>query len=333
MKILFAIQGTGNGHLSRAKDVYPELAKYGNVDVLISGIQADVDFPYPVKYKMYGMSFIFGKSGGVDILSTARRTKLFQLLKDIRTFPVEDYDLVINDFEPVSSWACKRKNLPCISLSHQCAVYHPASPKPKEGDFVGELVLARYAPVTAAYGFHFKAFAENIFTPIIRKDIRDLQPTNEGHYSVYLPAYDDATIVKHLSQFPDVKWEVFSKHNKGSFVERNVHVQKIDNKAFVKSMASSAGVLCGGGFEGPAEAMYLGKKVLVVPMTGQYEQQCNAVGAQEMGAAVIKTLSEQHYNIIGDWLAHGKSIKVNYPDITADIIAKVMKEHAGKGLS
>jgi hypothetical protein len=46
MNILFAIQGTGNGHLSRAQDIYPELLKYGNVDVLISGIQADVDFPY-----------------------------------------------------------------------------------------------------------------------------------------------------------------------------------------------------------------------------------------------------------------------------------------------
>ncbi len=61
MKILFAIQGTGNGHLSRARDVYPELCKYGEVDVLISGIQADVEVPFPVKYKKYGMSFIFGK--------------------------------------------------------------------------------------------------------------------------------------------------------------------------------------------------------------------------------------------------------------------------------
>ena len=330
MKILFAIQGTGNGHLSRAKDVYPEIARYGDVDVLISGIQADVDFPFPVKYKLYGMSFIFGKKGGVDILATAKRTKLFQLIKDIRNFPVEQYDLVINDFEPVSSWACKRKKLPCISLSHQCAVMHPNSPKPEEGDFVGKLVLERYAPVTACYGFHFKPFGENIFTPVIRKEIRKLKPTNLGHYTVYLPAYDDATMVKHLSKFPNVKWEVFSKHNKEPFVKDNVHVQKINNEAFVKSMESCAGVFCGGGFEGPAEAMYLGKKVLVIPMTGQYEQQCNAVGAAAMGAAVIKTLSEQYYSTITDWLENGQPITVNYPDITADIIAKLMKEHGGK---
>src|ERR1700761_5706613 len=101
MKILFAIQGTGNGHLSRARDVYPELAKYGEVDVLISGIQADVKVPFPVKYQLYGMSFIFGKKGGVDMWLTAKKLRLFQLIKDIKQLPVETYDLVINDFEPV----------------------------------------------------------------------------------------------------------------------------------------------------------------------------------------------------------------------------------------
>jgi uncharacterized protein (TIGR00661 family) len=327
VKILFAIQGTGNGHLSRAKDVYPELARYGDVDVLVSGIQADVDFPYPIKYKLHGMSFIFGKKGGVDLLATAARTKLFQLISDIRKFPVEEYDLVINDFEPVSSWACKRKNKPCISLSHQCAVLHEKAPKPAKSDFVGKLVLTRYAPVTAAYGFHFKAFAENIFTPVIRKEIRQLAPTNEGHYTVYLPAYDDATIVKHLSQFPDAKWVVFSKHNKEPFTSGNVQVQKIDSTAFIKSMASCAGVLCGGGFEGPAEAMYLGKKVLVIPMQTQYEQQCNAAGAEAMGATAIPMLSEQHYKTIGDWVKTGKPIKVDYPDMIAEVVDKVMKEH------
>ena len=92
-------------------------------------------------------------------------------------------------------------------------------------------------------------------------------------------------------------------------------------------MASAAGVLCGGGFEGPAEAMYLGKKVLVIPMVGQYEQQCNAAGAEAMGATVIKMLDEKNYGTIRNWLDNGKPVVVDYPDITADIVAKLMKEH------
>ena len=68
MKILYAIQGTGNGHLSRARDIIPLLEKKGELDILISGIQADVELPYPIKYKFKGLSFIFGKKGSVDIL-------------------------------------------------------------------------------------------------------------------------------------------------------------------------------------------------------------------------------------------------------------------------
>lgn len=328
MKILFAIQGTGNGHLSRARDVYPELTKYGDVDILVSGIQADVDLPYPVKYKFYGMSFIFGTNGGVDIGLTARRLKLFQLLRDIKSLPVEQYDLVINDFEPVSAWACKRKKLPCISLSHQCAVLHKNAPQPINGDLVGKLVLKYYAPVTAAYGFHFKAYSENIFTPVIRKEIRDMIPTNEGHYTVYLPAYSDETIIKHLSQFKMVTWQVFSKHNKTAFTSGNVQLQKIDNTKFIESMAACTGILCGAGFEGPAEAMYLGKKVLVIPMHTQYEQQCNALGAQTMGATVINGLEEKYHDTIKSWLNEGQTLKTDYPDITATIIEKLMQQHA-----
>ena len=326
MKILFAIQGTGNGHLSRARDVYPELVKYGQVDVLISGIQADVDFPYPVKYKLYGMSFIFGKRGGVDIFQTAKKLKLFKLLKDIRQLPVNDYDLVINDFEAVSAWACKRAKKTCISLSHQCAVLHPQAPKPEKSDWVGETVLKYYAPTTAGYGFHFKAFAENIFTPVIRQQIRDLQPTNEGHYTVYLPAYDDATLIKHLSQFPEAKWDIFSKHNKQAQVIANINIKPINNEGFIKSMASSTGVLCGAGFEGPAEAMYLGKKVMVIPMSGQYEQQCNAAGAAALGVPVIKQLDAKYYDDIRKWIVTGEPVKVEYPDHLTLVIQKLIHE-------
>lgn len=334
MKILFAIQGTGNGHLSRARDVYPELAKYGDVDVLISGIQADVDFPYPVKYKFYGMSFIFGSHGGVDIIETVQRLKLIQLIKDIRNLPVQDYDIVINDFEPVTAWACKIKKVPCIAVSHQCAVLHPNAPKPKYGDIMGKLVLKYYAPHTSAYGFHFSAFAENIFTPVIRRQIRELIPEDKGHYTVYLPSYDDNALIKHLSQFKEVKWEIFSKHNKSPFTEGNISLRPINNDAFIKSMARSAGVLCGAGFEGPAEAMYLGKKVMAIPMLTQYEQHCNAAGLIKLGVPVINMLSEKYYGDIRKWITEGKPVSVDYPDETTAIIKKIIYEHApGKALN
>src|ERR1700743_3730695 len=104
MKILYAIQGTGNGHLSRSMDIVPLLQQMGDVDVLISGIQGDLSLPFPVKYKFHGLGFIFGKSGGVDLWKSLYKAKLRLFVKEINKLPVEDYDLVINDFEPVSAW-------------------------------------------------------------------------------------------------------------------------------------------------------------------------------------------------------------------------------------
>lgn len=327
MKILFAIQGTGNGHFSRAIDIYPELVQYGQVDVLVSGIQVDIKFPFPVKYKLYGFGFIFGGSGGVDIWKTIRTTRLPRLIKDIRSFPIEQYDLVVNDFEPVSSWACKLKSKPCIALSHQSAVLHPAAPAPVTKDMVGKLVLQRYAPANAYYGFHFKSFADNIYTPVIRKKIRETIPTDQGHYTVYLPSYDDKVLLQHLSQFKQARWQVFSKHNKQPFNFENVSIQPVENEAFVKSMTASTGVLCGAGFEGPAETLYLGKKLLVIPMHNQYEQHCNAAALKSMGVPVINLLAKKNYSVINNWINNSEAIKVDYPDRTAEVVARLIKEH------
>lgn len=328
MKILYAIQGTGNGHLSRARDVYPELCKHGEVDVLISGIQADVDVPFPVKYSLRGLSFIFGTRGGVSISATARSLRLPTLLRDIRCLPVRDYDLIVNDFEPVSAWAAKLRGLRCVSLSHQWAVLHASAPRATGKDWLGAAILRHYAPVSRGYGFHFHAFAENVFTPVIRREVRALTSTDEEHYTVYLPAYADSALVAAFSRFPDVHWQVFSKHNRESFVQGNVSVQPINNEAFLQSMASSAGVLCGAGFEGPAEALFLRKKLLAIPMQGQYEQQCNAAALAELGVPIIPHLDERQHDRILSWLESSTRVRVDYPDQTAAIIDRVVRENA-----
>jgi uncharacterized protein (TIGR00661 family) len=327
MKILYAIQGTGNGHLSRARDVVPALQKHGDVDVLVSGIQADVKLPFAVKYQFKGLSFVFGKNGGVDIVSTYLKMDLNLLKKDIEKIPVEQYDLIINDFEPITAWACKQKGLQCISLSHQSAVLSKSAPKPTKNDVLGKSVLKYYAPTTMQYGFHFFEYDKNIFTPVIRQEVRNLKPANKRYYTVYLPAYDDDKLLKNLKKFKTTQWQVFSKHNKKVIIDENVIIQPINNEAFLKSMANCTGVLCGAGFETPAEALYLGKKLLVIPMKTQYEQQCNAAALQSMGIPVVKSLKKKHHAVIKDWIEYGKIISVNYPDKTDEIVKMVINNH------
>jgi len=324
MKILYAIQGTGNGHLSRSMDIVPILQKKGEVDILVSGVQGDLTLPFPVKYQFKGLSFIFGKSGGVDMYNTFVKLKSKRLYNEIKQLPIEEYDLVINDFEPVSAWACYAANKPCISLSHQAAVISSASPKPSKFDPIGQMVLRYYAPTTDQFGFHFERYGKNIFTPVIRQQIRSAQIADFGHYTVYLPAYDDERILKSLLRFEDVQWQVFSKHNTKPIVEKNVSILPIQNELFVKSMATSTGVICGAGFETPAEALFMGKKLLVIPMKGQYEQHCNAAALKQLGVPVIKSLKKKHMPIIDAWLANNTRIEVDYPDITERIIDQLL---------
>lgn len=325
MKVLYAIQGTGNGHLSRARDVIPVLlSKKIELDLLVSGVQADVDLPYQIKYKFHGLSFIFGKKGGVDLLKTYSNSNLTGLRKDIKNLSIDEYDLIINDFEPVSAWAAKIKNVPCVSFSHQTAVLSKNAPKPRKPNFVGSQVLKRYAPTEKQFGLHFQAYDNNIFTPVIRKEIREAKTKNLGHYTVYLPAYDDDRIFSILSKISNVQWQVFSKHNKKERKETNVHIQPINNEAFINSLLTCDGLFCGGGFEAPAEALFLKKKLMVIPMKGQYEQQCNAAALRKMGVPVISSLRKRNISKIKKWVTNNERIDVNFPDQTDIIINQIL---------
>ena len=66
MKILYGIQGTGNGHISRGKFIYNTLQKNTNhVDVLISGNNYSLQPSMPVKHYNKGVTFVVD-NGKID---------------------------------------------------------------------------------------------------------------------------------------------------------------------------------------------------------------------------------------------------------------------------
>ena len=327
-RILYAIQGTGNGHLTRALDVVPLLqARCEHLEILVSGPPADLPVPFQVQHRARGMGFLFGKRGGIDFVKTFLQFNSAKFVHEVRHLPVTSYDLVISDFEPVSSWACKLREVPCVALSHQSAVLHPRAPRPDQEDPAGRAVLKHYAPSTAQYGFHFQAYAPGIFTPVIRQQVRELSPVNEGHYTVYLPAFEEQILVERLQHLSrSVRWEVFSKHSTTAATYGNVKVWPVNGPAFLDSMARSAGVLCGAGFETPAEALFLGKKLLVMPMKQQYEQQCNAAALAKMGVPVIKNFKDKNLDKVDQWLHQDETVPVDYPDQTGAVIDQLLRE-------
>ena len=118
-KVLYAIQGTGNGHVAGAREVIPILKKFADVDILISGNQSEIALPEIPKFSFRGVTMAYNESGGVSYLKSLLANNPFVTLKEIYKLPVKEYDLIISDFEFVSAWACKLKGMRCLAVSHQ----------------------------------------------------------------------------------------------------------------------------------------------------------------------------------------------------------------------
>lgn len=320
MKILYAIQGTGNGHLSRARDVIPALQKHGEVDIIVSGTQSEVNLPVPINYRYKGLSFLYNKKGGLDYWKTITHNLSLKAWKEIKSAPVEQYDLVINDFEPITAYACKMKKIPIVGMGHQASFWSEKTPRPAKRDLLGEWILKNYAPAPHAIGFHFDRYDDFIYTPVVRADVRKLNPTDEGHYTVYLPAFDEDTLLSYLNQVPNTRWHVFSKFTKTPFQRGEVMVNPVNNEKFMESFAGARGILTGAGFETPAETLYLGKKLFAVPIKGQYEQYCNAVSLEKMGIPVAWKVDKSFVDKVRKWVENGKPVQVNYADNIQEVV-------------
>lgn len=331
MKILYAIQGTGNGHISRSRDIVPLLKQRAEVDVLVSGLKSRPQLPFEITYTCKGLGYTFGKKGGIDFWESWKKAEFRNAQKEIRDLPIAQYDLLINDFEPISAWASKIHRVPSISLSHQAAVLHKNAPKPKHPDLPGKAVLKYYAPTDVQYGFHFESYDQRIYTPVIRKEIREQKVQNKGHYTVYLPAYSIKKLIVKLGRFSGANWQIFSPKAKEAIKIGDIEIFPTNNKAFIKSMAESMGVLCGAGFETPAEALYLGKKLMVIPMKTQYEQQCNAAALKKMGVPVLKNLKEKRLSELEKWLNNPLWFSQNYPDHLEKIMDTILDEYRNFG--
>jgi len=324
MKVLYAIQGTGNGHVSRAIEVLPVIRKYADVDVFLSGDNSNLELPFPVKYRSKGFSFVYDNYGSISRAATCLKFEPLRLWREIRDLPVKGYDLVINDFEFISAWSARYHNIPCISFSHQAALLSDLVPRPAVSGLAGKIVLSQYAPAPYAIGLHFHSYDDFIFTPVVRKEIRMLQPESKGHFTVYLPAVGDRQMLHVLHQLPEMRWEVFSRTATHPYVQKNVTIRPAQNDAFLRSLEMCNGLLTGAGFESPAEAMYLGKKLFVIPIRGQYEQQCNAAALKKMGVLVADRFSEDLVPALLKWAQSTSVVRVHYPDITERIVEQML---------
>lgn len=327
MKIFYAVQATGNGHIARAQELLPYLERYGKVDVFLSGGNSSLDMSkkLPIRFRSKGISLFYNSNGGLNYWNTIRHLSPIKAYREAKDLPVEKYDIVINDFESITSLACRLKNIPSVNFGHQASFMSDKTPRPDKKDFLGELVLKKYAPAQQYVGLHFEQYDHFILSPVIKKGILNASPKDDGHVTVYLPHYSDLVIAKKLKPIKDVHFHVFSKRVKSNEVNKNITFMPVDNESFVNSMIHSTGIITGAGFETPAESLFLGKKLMVLPIKGQYEQLCNAAALKHFDVPVVDTLDDYFPGYVKNWLLDPSCKKLTLSQSTPMIVAKVIQ--------
>lgn len=314
IRILYGVQATGNGHISRARQMAPRLAARGaRVTWLFSGrdrgsledMEVFGDFAC-----RRGLSFV-STAGRVSRTATMRSVAPLRFLADLRALRLADYDLVVTDYEPLSAWAARLRGVRSVGIGHQYAFLHGI---PKARDPLGSAVLAGFAPPARPLGLHWHHFDAPLFPPIIDANL-ERAACGEDFTLVYLPFEDRPTVLGLLRSLAPHRFVVYAP---GSRPERhgNVDVRPTNVAGFRRALRRCARVICNAGFELVSECLHLGVPVLVRPLEGQVEQQSNARALETLKWG--RVVSELRMAPLRAWLtATPPAVRVRYPDVAA----------------
>lgn len=328
MKIFYAIQATGHGHISRALQLYPALSKIGEVDYLLSGNNCQMELNLPIKYRAKGISLYYNKTGKLDVIKTAKDFFTNKAHREASELPLKKYDLIINDFDAVTSIGCAINKLESINVSHQASFLSDNTPRPAWRNAIGEAVLRHYAPASQYLGLHFKPYDHFITTPIIKEQLMHANPSDNGKVLIYLPQFSLITIINQLRSLEHCSFEIFSPETDIPLQYGKISVFPLSNKLFTEKLIQCHGVITGGGFETPAETLFLQKRLITIPIIGQYEQLCNSFALQQdWNILKLKSIKNLNLQVFTNWYnsdAPQALICTNTPDILVEQIRTKM---------
>ena len=323
MKILYGIQLTGNGHITRSSQLIKSLLDNGfDVDIITSGNNSQLNIPFKVKKHFDGLSMYYGSKGNIDWMETFKQSNVKQFFKDIK-YDVSGYDMVISDFEPISAWSAKKHRIKSIGFGNQYSFISNNLPRPSIKDKIAETFLKRFAKCDYNIGLSYEIYDDFMYKPLINENLIDKELNDNNFYLIYLPSLPVDTILNELDDFKDYNWKIYSPNIKIDSTKDNIELRKPNKDEFTNDLLNCSGIITASGFSTTSEALILNKKLWSIPITGQYEQLCNAISLRKMGVLTEKFRKEFIYN----WITHYKEINYNWEDPTKDIIQKIIKIH------
>ena len=294
MKILFGVQTEGNGHITQCIATKQYLQSQG-IEVTTAfaakkkrGLSKYFTDEFNV-IDYDGFDFVFDNVGRVVIWKTIVKNT-FELPRLIVSFikicviiQKEKPDAIFNYYEPlVGLTALFFKNIKYVSFGHQYAMDSVIYPR-INGYIVQKLFLSIInkitsirAKIVALSYYEFNDTTMIVSPPILRAESYSISDKKEDFVLVYLMNEDMLPqLISQAKKYPDINIQCFTKLTKQYDELPNLKLFNLDGKLFQEKMKVCKAVVCSGGFETSAEAIYQNKPLLMIPMPNHYEQHAN----------------------------------------------------------
>lgn len=335
MNVLYGINGTGDGHTSRGRSLAPLLMDKDNLSLsfLFSGRAADQykDMGAFPNFEMRNGLLFHQTSGGIDYPATAHEAlfgeySLKNTFNDAASLDLSNTDLVLTDFEPITSLAARRQNIPHIGIAHQYSFHSslPAGLSP----FALRMMTKAYSPVKNSFGLHWDMFGQDILPPIFTAP--NEQPMDKGMILVYLGHEELGHIKSLLAPFAH-GYEFHIYHNDiGRYDDQTLPGLIFKPKSaitFKEDMARCEGLITNAGFVTPSEMLQLGRKILVKPIDGQTEQLSNARALEYLGYG--RTMDRLDGSKVAEWLQENQAAQVRFPNVAEAVAGWIAQGDLG----
>lgn len=312
MKILYGIQGTGNGHLSRCHTLAKSLAKHDlDIDYLISGRDVsglfDMDVFGDYQWRQ-GLSFVTEK-GRLVKHKTLAANDWRQFWQDVKNLPVKNYDLVITDYEPITAWAAKRAGVRCIGLGRQYAFLEPELFN--RLSWWQKQLISSFAPCSEPVGMHWLSMG-NAIPPVVRHEENSCGGLMQ-RVVVYLPFEDHRRVIEQLQPLDNYEFSFFHPLAKRCSLG-HIECYPPSRAEFASHFSKASAILSNAGFETSCEALSQGKALAVKPLAGQFEQNWNARILQEQGLG--KVLKRIDTCSVDDWLKQRQAQRLSWANVS-----------------
>jgi uncharacterized protein (TIGR00661 family) len=236
-------------------------------------------------------------------------------------------DLVISDYEPFSSWWAWRHGVPCVTIDHQhvltlCQLTGP--PGEWASRSMARLTTRCYHPrvensiVLNFFKAPLRSPRAVLAPPVVRSALESFSPSAGEHILIY-STDSDAGMRRHLeailSRFPHQPFTVY-----GFGCDEQVghcRYKRPSKEGFLADLASARAVVATAGFSLISECLYFNKRMLLMPVQGQYEQMLNAHYVERLGIGQrIRSLTAADLGHFLDYLDQPRELSsdILYPD-------------------